>query len=84
MTAGELIEALQRFDPSTRVFIDGYEGGAEDMVEVRPVIIAINYNPDPAKTLVWGIHEVMSEVDDNPSFEVVQGIYLPRREHVNR
>jgi hypothetical protein len=37
MTAKQLIEKLQQFDPETRIFVAGYEGGYDDLVAVSEI-----------------------------------------------
>jgi len=44
MTVAEVIEALQEFDPKTRVLVNGYEGGYDDIAisEVIPVVLNVH------------------------------------------
>lgn len=44
MTVKELMEELKKYDENLTVIVDGYEGGAEDLVykEINKVIIALN------------------------------------------
>jgi hypothetical protein len=44
MTIAELIEALQEFNPNTRVLVRGYEGGYDDVAvsEIVPVILNVH------------------------------------------
>lgn len=42
MTTSELIQILSQYPPDTRVMVDGYEGGADDIADVRAAYI----NPD--------------------------------------
>jgi len=61
MTVQELIEKLQTVDPSTNVFIGGYEGGLHDISPtffVEDVRLNIN-DPDQ---WYYGPHELNSRV----------------------
>jgi hypothetical protein len=44
MTVFELIEILRRFPPDMRVVVDGYEGGADDIVDVATRYVDIDGN----------------------------------------
>ena len=49
MTVGELIIELRKFDPQTRVMVDGYEGGLVDVDEKRifeKEVLLNYYNPE--------------------------------------
>jgi len=46
MTAAELIGKLRTFAPETRVVVQGYEDGFDDVAEVRAVTIKPDPNPD--------------------------------------
>jgi hypothetical protein len=75
MTAKELIEVLQAFDPETRIFTKGYEGGLEDAGIKGPVTdIALNIN----SKWYYGPHEYLerTEVDNKPNLTIVKGIVL--------
>jgi hypothetical protein len=44
MTVFELIEILRQFPPEIRVVVDGYEGDADDIVEVATRYVEIEGN----------------------------------------
>ncbi len=39
MLVGELIQHLQKLSPDTKVVVRGYEGGYNDIIEIKPVKI---------------------------------------------
>ena len=71
MTVKELIEQLQQLDPELHVFVDGYEGGYEDVVISEVKDIALNVNND----WWYGVNDNYDETKhiDNT---VVKGIIL--------
>ena len=75
MTAKELIEVLQAFDPETHIFTKGYEGGLEDAGIKGPATdIVLNVN-----TQWWyGPHEYLEriEVNNKLNLTIVKGIVL--------
>ena len=75
MTAKELIEVLQAFDPETHVFTKGYEGGVEDAGIKGPATdIALNVN----RKWWYGPHEYIEriEADKCENLTIVKGIVL--------
>lgn len=46
MTARELIEILQKYPPDERVITRGYEGGYEDVEEVKELEIVLDVNKE--------------------------------------
>lgn len=68
MTVGQLVEQLQRFPPSLRVLVDGYENGYEDLEPsfVGMVMVVLNYQEPgwegPHKNGTW----VYDELEDEP------------------
>ena len=53
MTAGELIKVLSQFNPDTRVIVDGYEDGYDDIasfglarIRLQPSAYCGRYQPD--------------------------------------
>jgi hypothetical protein len=44
VTVADLMEILRQFPPETRVVVDGYEGGADDIWEVAARFVEINAN----------------------------------------
>lgn len=44
MTVFELIEILRQFPPEMRIVVDGYEGAADDIVEVATRYVEIDGN----------------------------------------
>ena len=80
MTIQELIEALQAYDPTMRVMVDGYEGGYND-VQISNFYtneIALNIGSHKG---VWyyGPHETASDVQDDDSHAgIVTALILGR------
>ena len=71
MTAQQLIEKLQQFDPEMRIFVDGYEGGYNDanVSEIRD--IALDVHTD----WYYGAHEDAAS-DLAKGKVIVKGIVL--------
>ena len=46
MTVAEIIEMLKSYAPETRVVVQGYEDGYDDIASVRLVAIKTNANPE--------------------------------------
>jgi len=44
MTVQELIDALLEYHPSTKVVVNGYEDGCDDIRQIRKINIEININ----------------------------------------
>jgi len=42
MNIKELIEKLKQFDPETLVVVDGYEGGQDDINDIRELTITLH------------------------------------------
>ena len=73
MTVGELIEKLQKFDPSMRVMVDGYEGGLEDPQEPRQNFVVLDYHEHS----YYGKHEYHHVTEMNPAS--CSAIIIPRQ-----
>ena len=71
MTVKELIEQLQKLDPELHVFVDGYEGGYEDVVISEVKDIALNVNND----WWYGVNDNYDETKHITN-TVVKGIIL--------
>lgn len=74
MTVKELIEQLQQLDPELHVFVQGYEGGFED-VEVSDIKdIALNVH----EGWYYGKHEYADSagIPDKSKHTIVKGIIL--------
>ena len=74
MTVKELIEQLQQLDPELHVFVDGYEGGYDDVAISEVKDIALDAN-DTTKDWWYGKHD---NFDENKHIDniVVKGIIL--------
>jgi hypothetical protein len=73
MTAKQLIEILQQFDPEIRVFVNGYEGGYSDATVSEIRDIALDVHTD----WYYGTHEdAASELAKNKDRVIVKGIVL--------
>ena len=75
MKVKELIEQLQQLDPEAYVFVNGYEGGIDDLLsvgEATDVILDIH------SEWWYGKHECASEglKTQNPNNKIVKGIIL--------
>lgn len=57
MTVGELIEALQEFNPETRVLVNGYELGYDDIAVSELTSIALNVHSE----WYYGKHDLPNE-----------------------
>ena len=71
MKVKELIEKLQQLDPELHVFVDGYEGGYDDVAVSEVKEIALNVHTD----WYYGKHD---NADDDRFFDatVVKGVIL--------
>jgi hypothetical protein len=71
MTVKELIEQLQQLDPELHVFVDGYEGGYDDVTisEVKEIALSVY------KEWWYGQHENFDETKHITN-TVVKGIIL--------
>ncbi|RZD18995.1 MAG: hypothetical protein EVG15_02515 [Candidatus Acididesulfobacter diazotrophicus] len=59
ISAGELIKELKKYPPETRVVIPGYEGGYDDIKELKEISLVLDcYIPD-----YYGRHEEKSEYE---------------------
>ena len=57
MTVQELINQLQQYPSEKRVVVQGYEGGFNDILEIKDVSLLINYH----KAWYYGAHEEPKE-----------------------
>jgi hypothetical protein len=71
MTIKELIEQLQQLDPELHVFVDGYEGGYDDIAISEVKDIALNVN----KEWWYGQHDNIND-DKFIDAKIVKGIVL--------
>jgi hypothetical protein len=75
MKIKELIELLEKEDSEKRVIISGYEGGYNDIQEIAPIKIILNYNDN--KRWWYGDHEELSDLYHNrKGKEVVDAILI--------
>lgn len=80
MTAGKLIEYLSKFPPTTNVYISGYEGGVEDLEEIKIISVARFVNSG-----AWnGKHERMLSPEVEKEYRennhvIDTGIYFERQ-----
>ena len=80
MTVQELIEALQAYDPTMRVMVDGYEGGLCDvsrsLIDTAEVALDIEAHKG---AWYYGPHETANEVQDDDSHAgIVTALILGR------
>jgi hypothetical protein len=71
MTVKELIEQLQQLDPELNVFVDGYEGGYDDVVISEIKNIALDVHNE----WYYGKHDNFNE-NEHIDNTVVKGIVL--------
>ncbi len=46
LTVKDLIQALSKYPPNTRVLVQGYEGGYSDVQDAREIPVAFNVNKE--------------------------------------
>lgn len=76
MTIAELIERLKKFDQTSLVIIDGYEGGLEDVERIVEEKIYLNYN---LHINVFGPHMVCDGMEDEDAYEIAHALILSRK-----
>lgn len=72
MTVTELVKHLQALDPEMHVFVNGYEGGYNDVELKGPFDIALDVNTD----WWYGKHEKISKFKNETNYKVVKGVVL--------
>jgi hypothetical protein len=74
MTVKELIEQLQTLDPDLQVFVNGYEGGFNDVVSLTGDVydMALDYHG----MWYYGKHEIVDNIVDPTEYKIVKGIIL--------
>ena len=76
MTVAELIEKLNELDPALEVYVKGYEGGYNDVEQIKHVTVCKNYYTD----WYYGKHEDISFTDKSPAdlsaYQIAKGIVL--------
>ena len=72
MTIAELIEALQQFDPKTRVLVKGYEGGYNDAAVSNITPVALDVHSE----WYYGKHENVSETTNLEGKKTVEAIII--------
>jgi len=81
MTVQELINQLQQLNPSLEVYVNGYEGGYDDIKKAELVRVCKDFYVAD-ENWYYGDHEEYDVVRKGPadphSFEIVKGIVLTR------
>lgn len=73
MKIKELTDKLQKLDGELNVYISGYEGGINDMTDIREdVAVALNCN----SAWHYGAHEEITDVIKHESSDKARGILL--------
>jgi Cys-tRNA synthase (O-phospho-L-seryl-tRNA:Cys-tRNA synthase) len=74
MTVKELIEQLQTLDPDLQVFINGYEGGFNNVTPVAGNVVdmVLDYHRD----WFYGKHELAEQITDVAEYKIVKGIII--------
>lgn len=79
MTVQELINQLQNLDPTLEVYVNGYEGGYDDVDKIEHIEVCRDFYYDE---WYYGNHEEFNAVRKGPadphSFEIANGIVLTR------
>lgn len=79
-TVGELIEALSKLDPNTRVFTHGYEGGWDDVHLPTKGFLVHDISLNVRKQEEWwfGMHEKTQDImeEDRSKYETVKGVLV--------
>lgn len=78
MTVEKLIEQLQRLNPTLEVYVNGYEGGYDDVDKIEHIEVCKYFYSDEWD---YGNHEEFNAVrkGDNPfRYDIVKGIVLTR------
>ncbi len=79
MTVHELITALSQFDPNTPVVVRGYEGGYNDIHQVKPLSIQLNVNT----TCYYGAHGCNDDrLNPLPDVPMTPVVYLSSYNHL--
>lgn len=78
MTVLELIEALQKHAPDQLVYVSGYEGGIDDVTEVRSVDVYRDVNPEhyTGDHDTTDIHGLLYGGASKPTGTPISGVYL--------
>ena len=76
MTVAELIEKLNELDPALEVYVKGYEGGYDDVEQIKPITVCKNYHID----WYYGKHEDIAQTNMSPAdllaYQIAKGIVL--------
>jgi len=64
MKVSELIEELKQHDPKKMVVITGYEGGEDELADVKEVKLRLNVNSE----WYYGAHEIDDQGDCDAIF----------------
>jgi hypothetical protein len=76
MNVKQLIEILSKEDPEKRIIVDGYEGGFDELDEIK--YKCITPNPDKTKEDLWYLGEFEECIKD-PNSDEEMAILLPRK-----
>ena len=64
MTVEELIIELQKLDPTLEVYLNGYEGGYDDLREIEPIHICRDFYTEE---WYYGNHETYDLLRKDPA-----------------
>ena len=82
MTVQELINQLQTLDPKLEVYVNGYEGGYDDISKTELVRVCKGFYADDDLCWYYGDHEEFDAVRKGPAdpfaYEIANGIVLTR------
>lgn len=81
MKVEELIEKLKSLDPTLEVYINGYEGGYDDVYKIEPIEVCKGFYVED-ENWYYGDHEEFNAVRKSPadpfSYDIVKGIVISR------
>ena len=79
MNISELIEQLQQLNPTLEVYVNGYEGGYDDVDKIEHIEVCKYFYSDE---WYYGNHEEFNAVRKGPAdpftFDIARGIVLTR------
>jgi len=79
MTVQELIDRLQQLDPMAEVYVNGYEGGYDDIANLEATMVCRDFYTE---YWYYGNHEEYNEVRKGPSnpydYTIRNGIVLTK------
>jgi hypothetical protein len=79
MTVQELIEKLQKLDPMLEVYVEGYEGGYDDLYKIEHIEVCRDFYTEE---WYYGNHEEFNAIRKGPAnpfhYDIAKGIVLSK------